>query len=152
MANRHKARMSALEVLYAWGSSEKDHSALPQLIASRIALDERQDQDVEFLRESVLAITAQYETLDQQLKPTIRGRSLNSVGQIEINILRLALWEMVHRLEIPYRVIINEALELAHDYADDPARGFINGILDRISTDVRKHEKPAKKAKLSLRK
>jgi len=75
----------------------------------------------------------------------VRGRSLKSIAHVEHNVLRLAIWEMINRMEIPYRVIINEALELAKAYADDPGRSFVNGVLDGLSKDLRKQESGKKK-------
>jgi len=81
-------------------------------------------------------VTEQKAELDALLKPAI-NRSLASVASVEINVLRLATWEMKNRLEIPYRVIINEALELTRAYADESARGFINGVLDKLAKELR---------------
>ncbi len=137
--NRHQARESALEVLYAWHSSSHDAGALPSLIAGRIEEEEREQQDSGYLRELVYGVTENVEALDGIISPVIR-RSLKSVASIELNVLRLATWEMQNRLEIPYRVIINEALELTRDYADESARGFINGVLDKLARQLRSVE------------
>lgn len=137
--NRHQARESALEVLYAWHSSSQDTAALPSLIAGRLEEEERGKQDADYLRELVYGVTGNVEALDGLIGPVIR-RSLKSVASIELNVLRLATWEMQNRLEIPYRVIINEALELTRDYADESARGFINGVLDKLAHQLRSIE------------
>lgn len=140
MANRHMARESALETLYAWASAEKDGGAIPDLIASRLQHEERADQDENYLRELVYGVTDHVDALDEVIKTAVRGRSLRSVAQLEINVIRLAVWEMQNRLEIPYRVIINEALELTRDYAGEPPRGFINGVLDNLAKQLRPSE------------
>lgn len=140
MANRHMARESALETLYAWGSAEKDGGMIPDLIASRLQHEEREDQDENYLREMVYGVTDNVEALDEVIKTAVRGRSLRSVAQIEINVIRISVWEMQNRLEIPYRVIINEALELTRDYAGEPPRGFINGVLDNLAKQLRPAE------------
>ncbi len=134
--NRHQARESALETLYAWHSGGSDNSDLPHLLAGRIHEEERSSQDENYLRELVYGVTEEMDALDELIKPAIR-RSLKSVASIELNVLRLATWEMKNRLEIPYRVIINEALELTRAYADESARGFINGVLDKIAKGLR---------------
>jgi len=140
MANRHKARQSALEILYAWHNGEQDNAAISSLLAGRLGEKERSDQDEIYLREIVQGVVAQAEEIDQIISGAVRGRSLKSIGHIEHNVLRLAVWEMTNRLEIPYRVIINEALELARAYADEPGRGFINGVLDHLARELRKDE------------
>ena len=144
MANRHQARESALETLYAWGSAEQDGGMIPDLLASRLQHEDREDQDENYLREVVYGVTDQVDALDEIIKTAVRGRSLRSVAQIEINVIRMAVWEMQNRLEIPYRVIINEALELTRDYAGEPPRGFINGVLDNLARQLRPSEKNKK--------
>jgi len=140
MANRHMARESALETLYAWGSAQQDAGMIPDLITSRLAHEEREDQDENYLRDLVYGVTDSVDALDDVIKTAVRGRSLRSVAQIEINVIRLAVWEMQNRLEIPYRVIINEALELTRDYAGESPRGFINGVVDNLAKQLRPAE------------
>jgi N utilization substance protein B len=137
--NRHQARESALETLYAWHSGGNDNADLPHLLTDRIHEDERSGQDEGYLRELVYGVTGETDELDELIKPALR-RSLKSVATIEINVLRLATWEMKNRLEIPYRVIINEALELTRAYADESARSFINGVLDKLASELRSAE------------
>jgi len=140
MANRHKARQSALETLYAWHSAGQDGAAIPGLLADRLNEEGRGDQDEEYLREMVHGVVEQVDSIDTMISGAVRGRSLRSIAHVEHNVLRLAIWEMVNRLEIPYRVVINEALELAKAYADEPGRSFVNGVLDKLSKDLRKQE------------
>jgi len=140
MANRHMARESALETLYAWGTAEQDGGMIPDLIASRLQHEERADQDENYFREMVYGVTDHVDDLDVIIKTAVRGRSLRSVAQIEINVIRMAVWEMQNRLEIPYKVIINEALELTRAYAGEPPRGFINGVLDNLAKQLRPEE------------
>ncbi|NOR72819.1 MAG: transcription antitermination factor NusB [Mariprofundaceae bacterium] len=137
--NRHQARESAIETLYAWHSGGNDNADLPHLLSGRIQEEERGGQDENYLREMVYGVTEQKDELDELLKPVI-NRSLKSVASVEINVLRLAAWEMKNRLEIPYRVIINEALELTRAYADESARSFINGVLDKLAKELRSAE------------
>ncbi len=141
MANRHMARESALETLYAWGTAAQDGGMIPDLLASRLQHEDREDQDENYLREVVYGVIDHVEGLDEIIKTAVRGRSLRSVAQIEINVIRMAVWEMQNRLEIPYRVIINEALELTRAYAGEPPRGFINGVLDNLAKKLRASEK-----------
>ncbi|MES0371815.1 MAG: transcription antitermination factor NusB [Mariprofundaceae bacterium] len=137
--NRHQARESALETLYAWHSGGSDNADLPHLLSGRIQEEERSGQDENYLREMVYGVTEQAEELDELIKPAVK-RSLKSVATIELNVLRLSTWEMKNRLEIPYRVIINEALELTRAYADESARSFINGVLDKLAKELRSAE------------
>jgi len=132
-----------IEILYAWSSSGFDNEVLPSLLDGRMALTERHDQDTQYLQEAVHGITTARVALDETIARALKGRSLKSVGHIEHNVLRLAAWELLNRPEIPYRVVINEALQLTHTYADAPARAFVNGVLDRLARDLRIEERRA---------
>ena len=110
---------------------------LPELISGRLKLPSRQNQDQDYLREAVQGVAEQRLSLDKAISEVVRGRSLKSVATVEMNVLRLAAWELGNRLEIPYRVIINEALELTRTYADESSRGFINGVLDKLADKMR---------------
>ncbi|MDQ6975172.1 MAG: transcription antitermination factor NusB [Mariprofundaceae bacterium] len=137
--NRHQARESTLEVLYAWQSGAFDMADLPTHINDRLNQTDRQQQDEKYMREALSFITQERTTLDSTLESLVK-RSLRSIAILELNILRIALWELQQRLEIPYRVIINEALELARDYSGETARGFINGLLDKMASQLRPDE------------
>lgn len=144
MSNRHQARQSMIEILYAWASSQQDLSILQSQKKDRLALAERQDQDTVFIDAALEGISSQVVQIDAQLAKAVRGRSIRSLGKVELSVLRLACWELIHRPDIPYRVVINEALELTNTYADVPARNFINGVLDRLASVMRVDEYKAK--------
>lgn len=141
--NRHWARESAIEALYAWHNGGNDAAMLPSILADRLQQDERKGQDEDYLREMVYGVSEQCGVLDEQISKAVQGRSLRSIAHVELNVLRIAVWELKNHLEIPYRVIINEALELTRAYADEPSRGFINGVIDKVAQEVRMKEMKA---------
>jgi len=138
--NRHMARESAIEALYAWHNGGNDSAMIPSILADRLQQDGRQRQDEDYLREMVYGVSEKCEELDALISKAVQGRSLRSVAHVELNVLRMAVWELKYHLEIPYRVVINEALELTRAYADEPSRGFINGVLDKIAKSQRAGE------------
>jgi N utilization substance protein B len=105
--------------------------------------EDKRQQDIDYLREMVYGITESCDALDESISKAVKGRSLRSIAHVELNVLRIAVWELKNHLEIPYRVIINEALELTRAYADEPSRGFINGVVDKVAQEVRKDEMKA---------
>jgi transcription antitermination protein NusB len=141
--NRHKARESALEVLYAWHNGGQDDAMIPSLLADRLRERKRTDQDRNFARELVHGVITDVARIDEKIASAVGGRSLQSIAHVEHTVLRLAVWEMMHKLETPYRVIINEALELTRDYVGEAPRGFINGALDHLARILRPEEKTA---------
>ncbi|MDQ6962023.1 MAG: transcription antitermination factor NusB [Mariprofundaceae bacterium] len=145
MSNRHQARQSIIEILYAWDSSQQDPITLKAQLQDRLALEERKDQDKDFIHKALEAIVPMVVKIDEALSKVVRGRSIRSIGKVELSVLRLASWELMQRSDIPYRVVINEALELTNMYADIPARNFINGVLDQLASSMRSGEYKAKK-------
>jgi len=143
VANRHKSRQSALEILYAWESGGRDQESIPALLAGRLQQDDRRNQDEAFLREAVLHVSTHSDELDVFVTKAVGGRSLDRLGMVELNVLRLAVWELKERLEIPFKVVINEALNLSRAYADEHSCAFVNGALDRIARQLRKAEAAA---------
>jgi len=137
MANRHKARESAVEILYAWNSGGRDALALAPLLDGRVREKGRGDQDRQYLRELIKGVTENVESLEQTINKAVGSRSSGSIGMIERNILLLAVWELQYCPDIPYRVIINEALQLTRTYADENARCFVNGVLDHLAQTIR---------------
>ncbi|MDX8388379.1 MAG: transcription antitermination factor NusB [Ghiorsea sp.] len=138
--NRHLARESAIESLYAWHNGGNDNAMIPSIVADRLQQEDRQAQDADYFREMVMGVTEHVADLDALIGEAVKGRSLRSIAHVEVNVLRMAVWELKYHLEIPVRVIINEALELTRDYADEPSRGFINGVLDKVAQSLRAEE------------
>ncbi|PCI02853.1 MAG: transcription antitermination factor NusB [Zetaproteobacteria bacterium] len=138
--NRHMARESAIEALYAWHNGGNDAAMIPSILADRLQQEDKKGQDEDYLREIVYGVSGSHEVLDELIGQAVNGRSLRSIAHVELNVLRIAVWELKNRLEIPYKVIINEALELTRAYADEPSRGFINGVLDKVAQQLRAEE------------
>ncbi len=78
--------------------------------------------------------------LDEQIKPFL-GRLPEELDPIEKAILRLATFELVQCIETPYKVVINEAIELAKSFGAQDSHKFINGVLDKAVKTLRKHER-----------
>ncbi|RMH51044.1 MAG: transcription antitermination factor NusB [Zetaproteobacteria bacterium] len=139
--SRHQARQSAVELLYAWQIGGCDPADVAPLVAGRIA--ERRRMDTDYFRALVEGVITCREELDGAIAKALTGRRLEHVGAIELAILRVGCWELSRRLEIPYRVILDEAVELGHEYGDDPVPSFVNGILDRLARTLRAAETAA---------
>ena len=91
-------------------------------------------------------IPASISELDEKLTPCL-DRSIESVDPVERAILRLGAYELINRLEVPYRVVINEAVELAKVFGAEQGHKYVNGVLDKLAHQVRKAEIQAKRQK-----
>ncbi len=138
-SSRHQARQSAVEVLYAWQIGGSDRADVGALIEGRLR-ERKGQQDAAYFRDLIEGVVARYAEIDDLIDRAVPKRALASIGAIELAILRLGCWELWQRLEVPYRVVLNEALELSHEYADDPVPSFVNGVLDRLAKELRPTE------------
>jgi len=141
---RHGSRWIALQGLYAWLLSgialQKIEADLLQGVL--FFPDEKQEKirfDKEYLQELLAAIGAQKSTLDAVIVPYL-SRTLDEVSPIEHAILWIATYELKERPEIPYKVIINEAIELAKQFGAQDSHKFINGVLDKARESLRSPE------------
>lgn len=133
---RHRTRRLLLQALYQWQLAGQPVAE----IAAQFAQDENMVKaDGDYFQELLQAIPAQSQALDQQFQSFL-DRSVNELDPIELAILRLGTFELTQRLEIPYRVVINEAVELAKTFGAEEGHKYVNGILDRVAHQVRAAE------------
>lgn len=93
------------------------------------------EADVAYFREVLPAVLARKEELDGRLEPLL-DRPLVQLDPVERAVLRLATYELTERLEVPYRVVIHEAVELAKRFGAEQSHRYINGVLDRLAGGV----------------
>ena len=127
---RHKAREIAFQVLYEIDSVEhKPDKALDQVL-SRVEIT---DDIAAFARELIHGVIENREHLDQNIREFAPAWPLDQISIIDRNILRLAIFEILHNRKIPVKVAINEAVELAKTFGSDSSSRFINGVLGSVS-------------------
>ncbi len=132
-SGRRRARRYALQALYGWSVSQN-----PLADVETYTLSEHQHGEVDSAYFQILlhSIPTQLSILDKLFEPYL-SRNLRDLGLIELTILRIAVYELKEHQEIPYRVVINEALELAKTFAAPDSHKFVNGILDKVRKDLR---------------
>jgi transcription antitermination protein NusB len=134
---RRRARWYALQVLYALdlNPGEDAEQALREYFQKfEIEVEERA---LEFARDLVMATVAHRPALDRIIQEVSRNWRLERMSRVDRNILRLATCELEHARDVPVKVVINEAVELAKRYGTSESPAFVNGILDRIAHSVR---------------
>jgi N utilization substance protein B len=133
---RHKARCSAVQALYQWQITRQP----PGEIESHFLADNKLDDvDLEYFRHLVREIPLHREALDDRLSPHV-DRSIMEIDPVERAILRLGAFELEFHPEIPYRVILNEAVELAKIYGAEHGHKYVNAVLDRVALTLRSDE------------
>ncbi|GAB2995308.1 transcription antitermination factor NusB [Psychrosphaera aestuarii] len=132
-AARRKARALAVQAIYSWQISQNHVSDIEQ----QFLLDNDVNKiDVEFFKEAIRGVAAHYKELDTALTPYTE-RPYEEVDQIEKAIMRLSAFELKFRVDVPYKVAINEGIELAKKFGADDSHRFVNGVLDRAAKDLR---------------
>lgn len=135
-AERHRARRRALQALYQW---QLNHGSAASIVAQ---FEEEQDMSIadgEYFRELVQGVIRELDTLDAELSPLL-DRALEHVDQIERATLRLATFELKHRIDVPCKVVLNEAVELAKDFGATGGQAYVNGVLDKLARKLRAAE------------
>lgn len=91
--------------------------------------DDISSEDKKYIAEVTQGIAEKIEELDEKIKPYLKGWTMDRIAKTDLAILRLAVYEIFYREDIPYKVSINEAVELAKAFCDDSSPAFINGVL-----------------------
>ena len=142
MTPRRRARELALQGIYQWLYT----GAAPREVLKNLSeLDEFESADRAFLEAELKGAIGEEKGLREKLEP-IADRKWDEVSPVERAILLIGAWEMVHNPEIPYKVTINEAIELGKRFGGNEGHKYVNGVLDRLATAVRPDE-VAKKRK-----
>ncbi|MFC6440526.1 transcription antitermination factor NusB [Bowmanella sp. JS7-9] len=134
---RHLARELAVQGIYSWQMSGNSSRQIELNLATN---NDMKAVDMAYFQELLREVIKQASGLDDTIKPYL-GRLPEEIDPVEKAILRLATYELVHRVEIPFKVVINEAIELAKTFGAEESHRFINGVLDKAVKTLRKYEK-----------
>jgi len=135
---RHRARKVAMQAVYQWQMTAADLRPLEQEYRSAGALKKTDD---EFFSELLRGVLMSSGDLDELLRPLL-DRDVNELDRVELALLRLGVYELKERVDVPYRVVIDEYVELAKQYGAEESYKYVNGVLDRLSLTLRTPERP----------
>ena len=131
MGLRREARELAVQMLYALDSN----SSVGVRETLRTFREEQGEIAVkvrEFAEELVQGVQAQRAVIDEAIKARSKNWSLSRMPRVDLNVMRLAAYELMFRSDIPKKVTINEAIEIVRRFGDKDSPAFVNGILDEI--------------------
>jgi len=140
-AARSRARRRALQAVYAWQLS---NSPVERVIEQFRDEQDMEVADLEYFEALVRGVVQHAEELDAVLARYI-DRGMGQVDPIERAVLRIAGFELAHRPDVPYRVVINEAIETTKRFGAEHGHTYVNGVLDRAAADWRAQEVAAPK-------
>ena len=130
---RHNARKLAVQALYQWSITQHD---LNQIESQFLSSNANKRIEYTYLIELIHEIPRNIESLDAYFAPYL-DRKATEIDGVELAILRLASYELKHRIDIPFQVIINEALILAKTFGSVEGFKFVNGVLDKTAANIR---------------
>ena len=138
---RRRAREFALQGLYQWRVGGQDEAAIEAHLADSDGFDK---VDREFFVGLLRGVLAQHPSLQEQLQ-TYLDRPFAELSPIEACILLTGAYELVNCPETPYRVVINEAIELAKSFGGADGHKYVNGVLDKLAAKIRPLEVEARR-------
>ena len=138
---RSKAREFAVQALYQWQVNGND---IPEIIGQFLQEKNQKSFETDYFQDLLRGVITTVDELDQLLSPYI-DRDIEQVDLVERAILRLAAFELSQHPEIPYRVVINEAVELAKSYGAEQGHKYVNGVIDKLAQKIRAIEFNARK-------
>ncbi len=127
--NRHLSRTIAMQSLYEWDFRRKEH---PWEIAKRIIVNVEPDADKDFIKSLLEGSIKKIDKLDDMIARAAPEWPIEQISVIDKTILRIALYELLYREDIPPKVTINEAVELGKTYGGENSSKFINGVLGTL--------------------
>ncbi|MBV2090525.1 MAG: transcription antitermination factor NusB [Candidatus Thiodiazotropha sp. (ex Ctena orbiculata)] len=137
---RSQARRHAVQAIYQWQMAGQDVSDIANQFLEE---QELSSFEVPYFQDLLQGVPCNLGQLDELLKPSL-DRAIDSVDPVERAILRIGAYELQHKIEIPYRVVINEAVEMAKVFGAEQGHKFVNGVLDQVARKVRAVEMDAK--------
>lgn len=143
-AARSKARHYIMQALYQWHMSGNSLN----VIEAEFHTDNNMAKvDTEYFHEILHGVPANLSGTDDDFKPYLKDLKIEQLDPVTLALLRLSTYEMRHRIDVPYKVIINEAVNLAKKFGATDSHKFINGVLDRVADNLREVEVSAVRSK-----
>lgn len=132
-SNRHLGRIVALQSLYEYEfrkSSNDESVSIDEILGRNLERYEDEIDDKDFVSSLIQGVLDNQQALDDHIRPLAPEWPLEQVARIDRNVLRLGLYELLYRADqVPPKVAINEAVELAKAFGSDNSSKFINGVL-----------------------
>ena len=130
---RRKARELAVQAVYSWQMSK---NSVTDVETHFLTENAKRRFEIDYFQKLFRGVTSNISSVDGAIEPHL-DRPLAEVDHIEKAIIRVAVFELSDCLDVPYRVVINEAIELAKIFAADDSHKFVNGVLDKIVKLIR---------------
>lgn len=152
-SNRHLGRIIALQTLYEEefrrDANDPDFD-LQEVLKRNISRYQEMVDDTGFIEQLVVGVSTQAAALDAELQPVAPEWPIDQIARMDRMVLRMGLYELKNESDVPPKVVINEAVELAKAFGGDNSSKFVNGVLGTLLKEIEATtppKKPAAKAK-----
>lgn len=137
-AKRRDGRVAAMQYLFAWSLNHPARLAddLDVFFTNLEAVDQKPRDHYSFGEELIHGVIEHCDDIDGRIRGLAQNWDFDRIARIDLAILRIAIFEMIHRTDIPPVVSINEAIDLSKQFSNADAKRFINGILDKLKGQV----------------
>ena len=132
-ASRRRAREIALQALYAWQLAGAD------ALAEARTLDGWERCDQSFAEELIRGVTSRATELEERIAPAL-DRDIRRLSPVERVILCIGAYELAERAETPFKVVLNEAIELGKSFGGTDGHKYVNGVLEKLAAQLRPQE------------
>lgn len=132
---RSQVREEVFKIIFRYPFAGKDEMQ-EQIAFSLEDLEGKSEENINYIKEKVNKILSNIQAIDTKIEECCDGWNLNRIGKAEITIMRIAVYEILMEEDVPNRVAINEAVELAKVYCDDDAKGFVNAVLGKVEKSI----------------
>ena len=140
MSNRHLARTIAMQVLFSWDFNGQKKDELPSIINSVFSNFAPKFDDQGFVQNAVKGVLDNLKEINLYITKYATEWPLDQITITDRNILRLGVYELIHNNDIPSKVAINEAIEIAKTFGSESSGKFVNGVLGAIYKDLEGEE------------
>ena len=135
--DRRRARRALVQAVYQWQITSADAFTVEKEFLDSGSLKK---VDTVFFKALLRGVTLGSDELDAMLAPLL-DRSVDDLDKVELALLRLGAYELKHRIDVPFRVVIDEYVELAQVFGAEGSFKYINGVLDRLAIELRPLER-----------
>ena len=125
-----------MQALYQWHFTQ---DPFDNVICQFEEQNSMEKADIDYFQELVKGVIEHLALIDAQLRPCL-DRKIAAINPVELAILRLAVYEFMYQPDVPYRVVINEALEIAKEFGAEQGYKYINAVLDAVAPKLRASE------------
>lgn len=134
--NRHDSRVAAIQGVYSWDMNEDKQAA--DVTSFNWIENKKDGDDLTFARLMLSGTLENIDTIDSEIKARLSPNwEFARVNKVTLSILRVSAYSLIYQKDLESAIIINEAVEIAKSFGIDDQAAFINGILDRISKELR---------------